>query len=66
MVKYTTPLPCTGLSESNSKTYTNFEICEGKNLEYLKNTLIYKAKQLIYVDQKHFKNNLHIFEVQFL
>jgi hypothetical protein len=43
-VKYTTPLPCIGLMEGDSKLYTNFEFCEGKNDEHLKNTLIYKAK----------------------
>ena len=47
MVKYTTPLPCIGLSESDSKLYTNFEFCEGKNHKHLKNTLIYKAKQFM-------------------
>ena len=30
-VEYTNPLPCIGLSESDSKRYTNFEIYEGKN-----------------------------------
>ena len=29
--KYTVPLPYIGLSENDSKRYTNFEICEGKN-----------------------------------
>ena len=50
--KYTTPLPCIGLSESDSTLYTKFEFCEGKNHKHLekknqksKNTLIYKAKQ---------------------
>ena len=44
-VKYTTPLPCISISESVSKSYTNFEFFEGKNHEHFKNTLIYKAKQ---------------------
>jgi hypothetical protein len=39
-VKYTTPLPCIGLIEGDSKLiYTNFEFCEGKNNEHLKNKL---------------------------
>jgi hypothetical protein len=46
-VKYTTPLPCIGLSESDSKLYTNFEFCEGKNHRHLKNTLIYKTKEFM-------------------
>ena len=29
-IEYTTPLPRIGLSESDSKLYTNFEFCEGK------------------------------------
>ena len=44
MVKYTIPLPYIGLSESDSKLYTNFEVCEGKNINIWKITLIYKAK----------------------
>ena len=46
------------LSETNSKLYTNFEFCEGKNHKHFKNTLIYKAKQKILT--KKFKKNLHI------
>ena len=30
-IKYTTPLPCIGLRESDSKLCTNFEFCKGKN-----------------------------------
>ena len=44
--KYTTPLPCTSLSESDTKPYSDFEIFEGKNHRHLKNTLIYKANQI--------------------
>ena len=47
-IKYTTPLPCISLSESDSKLYTNFEFCEGTNSKHLKNTLIYKAKQFMF------------------
>jgi hypothetical protein len=45
MVKYITPLPYIGLSESDSKLYIDFEFCEGKNHKHLKNTLIYKDRQ---------------------
>jgi hypothetical protein len=45
--EYTTPLPCVGLGESDSKLYTNFEFCEEKNKKQLKNILIYKAKQFM-------------------
>jgi hypothetical protein len=43
-VKYITPLPCIGLSESDLKLYIKFEFYEGKHHKDLKNTLIYKAK----------------------
>ena len=33
------------LSISYPKLYTNFEFCEEKNHIYLKNLMIYKAKQ---------------------
>ena len=46
IVKYTTPLPCNGLSDSDTKLFTNFEFCEGTNHKHLKNTLIHKAKLL--------------------
>ena len=35
-VKWTTLDPCTGLSESDSKLYTNFEFCEEKIINNLK------------------------------
>ena len=35
-VKYTTPLPCIGLSDSDAKLYANFEFCEGKIINILK------------------------------
>ena len=48
MVRYTTPLPWIGLSKNDSKLYTNYDFFEGKtNHKQLKNTLIYKAKQLM-------------------
>jgi hypothetical protein len=31
-VKYTTPLPCIGLIESDSKLYSKLEFCEGKKI----------------------------------
>jgi hypothetical protein len=48
-VKYTTSLHCRSLSESDSKLYTNFEFCEGKNRKHLENTLIYKAKKCLHI-----------------
>ena len=57
-VKYTIPLSCIGLSESDSNPYTNFKFCEGKNHKHLENTLIYKAKQYMLF----FKKSLHILE----
>ena len=46
-IKWTTHVLCTSSSESDSKLYTNFELCEKKNHEDLKSTLIYKAKQFM-------------------
>ena len=46
-IKYTISLPCIGLNESDSKLFITFEFCKGKNHKYLKNTLIYKAKQFM-------------------
>ena len=62
-VQCTTPLPCIGLSESDSKLYTNFNFCEGKNHKQLKNTLIYKAKQFVLTTNKiiFFKRKVYIF-----
>ena len=59
-VKYTTSLPCIGSGDSESKLYTNFEFCEGKNHKHLKNTTDLQ-RQAIYVDKKNLKKNLHIF-----
>ena len=47
MVKYTSALPCIGLSESEPKLYTNSEFCEGNKHKHLKNTLIYTTKQFM-------------------
>ena len=46
-VRYITPLPCIGLSESDSKLSIKFIFCEEKNLKHLKNNLIYKAKKFM-------------------
>ena len=50
-VKHTTPLPCIGLSESDSKLYTNFKFCEGKNHENLEKHVDLQS-HAIYVDNK--------------
>ena len=55
------PLPCIGINESDSKLYTNFELCEEINHKHLKNTLIYKAKQFM-LPKKKFKKSLYILE----
>ena len=60
-VKYTTSLPCIGLSESDLRLYPNFEFCEGKNHKHLENTFDVQS-QAIYVDNKKFKKSLHILE----
>ena len=61
MVKYTTSLTYIGFSGIDSKLYTNFEFCEGKNHKHLKNTLIYK-RQTIYVAKLNFKKSIHNLE----
>ena len=58
MVKYTTPLPCIGLSKSDSKTYIIFEFCKGKIIKNWKKNIDLQNQE-IYVDKK-FKKNLHI------
>ena len=35
-VKWTTPHPCLGLSEGDSKLYTNFDFCEEKKVMNIK------------------------------
>ena len=53
-VKYTTPLPYIGLSESDSKLYANFEFCE--KYKHLENILIPKIKQFmltIFFEEKY-------------
>ena len=41
---------CIGLTESDSKLYTNFKFSEGKNHEHLKNTLIYNKSPHVLED----------------
>ena len=47
MVKYTTSLPCIGVSKSDTKLYTKFDFFEGNNHKHLGNSLIDKAKQIM-------------------
>ena len=56
-VKYTTPLPSIGLSESDSKIYMNLSFVLKKIINSWKNTLIYKAKQFMLTI--FFKKSLH-------
>jgi hypothetical protein len=44
-VKWTNLESYIGLSEIDSQLYTNFEFCEGKITNNLKNTFIYMGKQ---------------------
>ena len=61
MVKYTTSLPCIDLSESDSKLYTNFEFCKGKNHKHSKkNTLMYKVNKFMLTTW--FSRKIYIFE----
>ena len=60
MVKYTTSLPCIGLSESDLKlVYINSTFCKGKITNIWENTLIYKSN-LCWT--KIFKKSLHVLE----
>ena len=59
MVKYTTPLPSVGLSESDSKLLTNFKFCEWKKLKHLKKHIDLQSRA-IFFDKNNFKKNLHI------
>ena len=60
MFKYTIPLLCISLNESDSKLYIDFGFCEGKNHKHLKNILIYKANHLMLTF--FFEKSLHILE----
>jgi hypothetical protein len=61
MVKWTAPDPNLVFNESNSKLYTNFEFCEGKNHRHFKNIPIYKAKPIM-MTKKNSKKIMRIFE----
>ena len=60
-VKWTTLDPCLGLSESDSKLYTNFEFYEIEIHKYLENIWIYKAKWIMFT-KNNFKQRICILE----
>ena len=52
IVKWTISDPCLEFSESDSKLYTNFELCdEAKNHRHFKNILIYNSKKIMMTKQ---------------
>jgi hypothetical protein len=55
-VKWTTLDPCSCLSESDPKLYTNFEFHEIEIHRHLENIRIYKAKRFMFT-KNHAKNN---------
>jgi hypothetical protein len=57
-VKWIAPDPCLVLSESDSKLYSNFELCEEKILDTSRN--IGLQSQAIYDDKNNSKKSLHI------
>ena len=59
-VKWTAPDPCLVFSESDSNLYPSFGFCEETNHKQFKNTLIYKAKQVM--TTKKTKKSLHILQ----
>ena len=61
MVKWTTLDPCSGLSESDSKLYTNLEIYEIEIYKHLENIWIYKAKRFMFT-KNNFKQRICILE----
>ena len=52
MVKWTTLDPCSDLSESDPKLYTNFEFYEIEIHKHLENMWIYKAKQYMFTKKQ--------------
>ena len=46
--------------ESDSKLYTNFELCEERNHRHFKNMMVYKTKQIMVT--KKIQENLNILE----
>jgi hypothetical protein len=63
------PVYCTGViflsffffGDGDSKLYTDFEFCEGKNHRHFENMLIYKAKQIM-MTKINSKKSLHVLE----
>ena len=60
-VKWTTLDPCSGLSESDPKLYTNFEFYEIEIHKHLENIWNYKAKQFMFT-KNNFKQRICILE----
>ena len=60
-VKWTTPEPYIGLSESDLKLYTNFDFFEENYCKQFKNTMIHKAKKYMLTESSKNKS-LHILE----
>ena len=60
-VKWTALDPCSGLSESDPKLYTNFEFYEIEIHEHLENIWIYKAKRFMFTNL-FFKQHVCILE----
>jgi hypothetical protein len=60
-VKWTALDPCSGLSESDPKQYTNFKFYEIKIHKHLENIWIYKAKQFMFT-KNNFKQRICILE----
>ena len=52
-IKWTIVDPCVGLTESDSKLYTNFEVCEERIHKHLKTFDL--QSQAIYDDKKQFQ-----------
>jgi hypothetical protein len=59
-LQFQAPTPCIGLSESDSKLYTNFEICEEKNHKHLNYTDL--QRQVIFLLPIVFSRKVYIFE----
>ena len=61
MVKWASLDPCSGLSESDPKLYTNFEFHEIEIHKHLENTWIYKAKWVMFT-KNNFKQRICILQ----
>jgi hypothetical protein len=60
-VKWTAFEPCSGLSESDPKLYTNFEFYETEIFKHFKSIWIYKAKRFMFT-KNNFKQHICILE----